>query len=267
MSKGTIVLAHGLFGFGELLPGFQSVNYFNGIAQLLRGQDWKVVVPNVDAIGSVELRGEELANQILAQTAVGERVHIIAHSMGGLDARQALKTHADLAQRVITLVTVGTPHKGSPVADAVVNKTGPLVGLIPKILTDQFGSRTSAIQNLTTSFCADFNTRTPDLRTVRYINVAGNAPRGNNELFFFRLAAEIGGITGEINDGVVTRSSALRDGNEQLQDWPVDHLGEIGWTLATVVPFLRDKPLQQHLERYTAIAQMLERGTTMAQAG
>jgi len=35
---GTIVLAPGIFGFGDLLPGFQSlVNYFNGVELYLGG--------------------------------------------------------------------------------------------------------------------------------------------------------------------------------------------------------------------------------------
>ena len=54
-------------------------------------------------------------------------LHVIAHSMGGLDARYAIRNVPQVADRVKTLVTIGTPHRGSPVADAVVARTGPLL--------------------------------------------------------------------------------------------------------------------------------------------
>jgi hypothetical protein len=92
---------------------------------------------------------------------------------------------------------------------------------------------------------------------VRYINVAGDASRGSSELLIFQLAANIGNITGEINDGVVTRSSALRAGNQHLDDWPVDHAGEIGWSSALLIPFRRQKAIAEHLARYDDIIGLL----------
>ena len=40
------------------------------------------------------------------------KVNIIAHSLGGLDARQML-THLGMGSRVASLTTVGTPHRGT----------------------------------------------------------------------------------------------------------------------------------------------------------
>lgn len=87
----------------------------------------------VSAIGSVELRGNQLA-EILRDAMPGEPLHIIAHSMGGLDARHAITNRKDIVTRVKTLVTIGTPHLGSEVADAVVSKVGPLFKAIPTAL-------------------------------------------------------------------------------------------------------------------------------------
>jgi len=39
----------------------------------------------------------------------GRKVHLFAHSMGGLDARHMI-THLGMANRVRTLTTIGTPH-------------------------------------------------------------------------------------------------------------------------------------------------------------
>jgi triacylglycerol lipase len=261
MSKDTIVLAHGLFGFGELVPSFQRLNYFNQVADLLSQPDSKfnAIAPQVDPIGSVQVRGDALADEIRQKAGAEGRLHIIAHSMGGLDARHVIARCPDVAARIATLVTIGTPHSGSPVADAIVNGTSSLFGSLTKLLPAKLTSQTDAIRNLTTEFCTQFNQTTPDSGTVRYINVAGDASRTDSELPFFKLAAKIGKISGEVNDGVVTRSSALRGGNEHLPDWPLDHLGEIGWSLTTVsVDQARRKAaLQEHLDRYRAIIKLL----------
>jgi triacylglycerol lipase len=254
----TIVLAHGVLGFGDQLPGllqFLPVHYFNAVADHLGDQGHKVLEPQVDPTGSVKVRGNQLADKILKRTAPGDRVHILAHSMGGLDARHAIATKPDLADRVATLVTIGTPHRGSPVADAVANKTGRLLNKIPDLLRRKLESNTEALRDLTTAVCSVFDDSTHDTGGVRYINVAGDAAKGGNELLLFELAAAIGNITGEINDGVVTKTSALRANNQHLDDWPVDHAGEIGWSTSLLLH--KDKVLQQHFARYDAIVGML----------
>ena len=255
-----IVLAHGVLGFGDELPGvFQllpAIHYFNCVADHLREQGHVVLEPQVDPTGSVQDRGDELAERILKQTSPGDKVHILAHSMGGLDARHAITKRTDLVDRVATLVTIGTPHRGSPVADAVAKETGPLVDRIPYLLRQKLESNTEALHDLTTEVCSAFDDATPDAPTVKYINVAGDASKGN-ELLLFQLAADIGSITGEINDGVVTRNSALRTGNRHMDDWPVDHAGEIGWSSALLIPFRRQKAIAEHLARYDAIIRLL----------
>jgi triacylglycerol lipase len=102
-----------------------------------------------------------------------------------------------------------------------------------------------------------FDESTPDRDGVRYVEVAGDASRGGHELFLFQLAAVIGRLTGEVNDGVVARDSALRDGHEHRDDWPVDHAGEVGWSFDSPLPIEFDLPLvppPPHLARYDAIA-------------
>ena len=92
------------------------------------------------------------------------------------------------------------------------------------------------------------------------MNVAGDASRGGHELFFFQLAAAVRGLTGEFNDGVVTRTSARRVGHEHLPDWPVDHAGEIGWSFQTPLPIPSEVPLiptPPHFDRYDALVREL----------
>src|SRR5438552_9852132 len=88
-----IVLQHGLFGFGDFKVGTLRVSYFNGIDRALEKRGHPLIISRVHPTGSIELRARQLKSMILKQTrsrspgAPGERVIILAHSMGGLDAR------------------------------------------------------------------------------------------------------------------------------------------------------------------------------------
>lgn len=258
MTGRTIVLAHGILGFGEFTIPF--INYFNGVAaHVHRRSGHTVIAPQVNPIGSVAHRGGELATVILAQPKASGKLHVVAHSMGGLDARHAITNVHGVSERVATLVTIGTPHRGSPVADAIVKGTGPILEHIPHWLKEQLQSNSEGLRDLTTVVASQFDVATPDVHGVRYVEVAGDASRGGHELFLFSLAAAIGQIEG-INDGVVTRASALRNGHEHLPDWPVDHAGEVGWSVTSPVPIEVELPLvpaPPHFARYDAIVDAL----------
>jgi triacylglycerol lipase len=257
MPRKTIVLAHGVLGFGNLVPGPGFINYFNGVALHLRHRGHTVIAPQVNPIGSVAQRGAQLAAAIVAQAPRDERVHILAHSMGGLDAREAITRVPGFSDRVATLVTIGTPHRGSPVADAIANRTDPLFSQIPPPLIHQLEHNAGALQNLTTEVCQRFDDNTPDVAGITYREVAGDASLGGHELFLFSLAEAIGRLKGEANDGVVSRSSALR--NHPLDVWPFDHAGEIGWSVRSPLPILVELPLiaPPHLARYDDIVAIL----------
>ena len=75
-----------------LPPPFPTIDYFNGVKRHLEARPdvEAVFAPSVDAVGSIETRSVQLARRI---AAVPGPVHIIAHSMGGLDARRAIAAH------------------------------------------------------------------------------------------------------------------------------------------------------------------------------
>ncbi len=162
-------------------------------------------------------------------------------------------------ERVATLVTIGTPHNGSPVADAIAQQAGPLFDHCPPFLRAQLQFNAGGLHDLTTDAAKEFNSDTR-AEGVRCIAVAGNAALAGHELLLFQFAAIVAHETGEENDGVVTRSSAVRPGYEHLPaaDWPTDHAGEIGWTLPLPwkVPFLPGAPAP-HLARYDDIVSRL----------
>lgn len=252
-----IVLAHGVLGFGEVIPGnLQPLNYFNGVKEHLeeRFPGTEVFAPSVDFRGSIETRGQQLAKAI---GEINAPVHIIAHSMGGLDARWAIAHRPDETKNVLSLVTIGTPHRGSEVADAIKNRRPPLFSALPQFVIDQLGKAGPALDDLTTERGAKFDDATADRQGITYLEIAGDASHAGHESLLFQVAAMLGHVTGQPNDGVVTRASATRKGRPLFAVWPFDHGGEIGWTLDVLIPrFIRPR---KHLPLYDAIVEELHR--------
>jgi triacylglycerol lipase len=251
-----IVLAHGVLGFGEVIPGnLQQVNYFNEVKEHLEERPGtEVFVPTVDFKGSIEKRGKELADAI---RDIGAPVHVIAHSMGGLDARWAIANRPDETKDVVSLVTIGTPHRGSEVADAIAGRRPPIFSALPQFLIAQLEALGPALVDLTTTRGAQFDDETEDRKGITYLEIAGDASHAGHESLLFQVAAMIGHVTGKPNDGVVTVASATRKGRRLFATWPCDHGGEVGWTLDVLVPrFLRPR---KHLPLYDAVVDELHR--------
>jgi hypothetical protein len=109
-------------------------------------------------------------------------VHLVTHSKGGLDARQWLSTNAASNAagpggfRVLSLTTLGTPHRGSPLADLeVATVGGAMVGGVPLGSLALFGLSPGgrSILDLTTFAGLGFN---PPLPTgADYQMIAGDA--------------------------------------------------------------------------------------------
>jgi triacylglycerol lipase len=249
-----IVLAHGVLGFGEGIPGnLLHLNYFNEVKDHLeeRFAGTEVFAPSVDFRGSIKKRGQQLADAI---GAIPGPVHIIAHSMGGLDARWAIANRPEETKDVLSLVTIGTPHRGSEVADAIANRRPPLFSVLPRFVIDQLEALGPALEDLTTEHGAKFDDATADRKGITYLEIAGDASHVGRESLLFQVAAMLGHITGQPNDGVVTRASATRKGRPLFAVWPFDHGGEIGWTLDVLIP----RP-SKHLPFYDAIVEELRR--------
>ena len=111
-----IVLVHGMLGFDTVA----GIDYWYGIPGELRAQGAKVFVAEVAATNSSEVRGEQLLKQVkdvLALTGAS-KVNLIGHSHGGPTARYVSGVAPQL---VASVTTVGSPHKGSKVADVLGN--------------------------------------------------------------------------------------------------------------------------------------------------
>lgn len=120
--------------------------------------------------GSIEKRAEELARGI-SDAANGREVNIIAHSMGGLDARYMISHLHPANVKVRSLVTVASPHHGSSFADFLFQELGN--ERLPEVykFLERVGMETGAFEQLTSTYMNEkFNPNTPDDPDVKYFS-------------------------------------------------------------------------------------------------
>jgi triacylglycerol lipase len=219
--RAPIVLVHGLLGYDELRMGGWTVSrYFAGVPSFLRQAGNRVLAPRLSPTAGVASRAAQL-KAFLDREVADEPVHLLAHSMGGLDCRYMI-SRLDMGQRVRTLTTIATPHRGTAFADWGVQR----FGRIFKPFLDWLDVPAEAFFDLTTDRCREFNDQVPDAPGVRYSSVVG---RYNGELsapewlFPYHIVLEAEGA----NDGIVSIASATY--GERTEVWDGDHLSLVNW--------------------------------------
>lgn len=217
-----VVLAHGLLGFDEIRIGRARHAYFRGVPERLGREGCIVHACRVAKTAAVAERAAELAAFVRALQA--KRVNLVAHSMGGLDARYAL-ARLGLARKVVSLVTVGTPHLGTPLADlgADLERRTRVGSALARL-----GLNVGAFRDLTTARMAEFNAAVPDVGGVLYGSVVG-APQRRREVSPVLVPTWIWlERASGANDGVVPAASQ-RWGDVS---WRIgaDHFAQIGWS-------------------------------------
>jgi len=231
-----IVLAHGLVGFTKV----GSIDYFYDIPRDLTSQGSQVYITLASSVASsADLRGEQLLAKVRNIVAVTGKVkvNLIGHSQGGLDSRYVAAVAPTL---VASVTSVGTPHKGTPVADIALKVLkGEPTGLlqsaanglangIGELITGVSGGGSSnqslngALTTLSTTGAASFNQRFPagvptsacgtgatqSQGGIKFYSWGGTSPFTNilDPIDGLLTAASIG-FFGEASDGVVGRCS------------------------------------------------------------
>jgi triacylglycerol lipase len=216
-----IVLVHGLFGFDRLqIANYTLINYFPGIPEALEKAGNRVVVPSLSPTAGIAARAAQL-KEAIDRASPDEPVHLIAHSMGGLDARYMI-ARLGMAPRVLSLTTLGTPHRGSAFADWGLTRLERLVRPALNFL----GVPIQAFYDLTTSACRKFNEDTPDAPGVRYFSVAGRHDGSYYSpgwLLSYNVVLQAEGP----NDGVVSHASARYGEADDV--WEGDHFSLVNW--------------------------------------
>ena len=217
-----LVLAHGFCGFASAKLGRLEYRYFGEIERALQQRGHPVLVPRVHPLASIEKRAEQLQRQILDWLRdigrASQRVLIVAHSMGGLDSRYMI-ARLGMSRRVEALLTVATPHRGSPQADFWVSN--PAVRHVGIPALRMLGIDCDGAQDLTAESCRRFNEKVADAPDVRYFSISTACPAVHVPVVLQPGYWQIRLKEGD-NDGLVSvRSAAWGD---HLGTWPVHHL-------------------------------------------
>lgn len=118
-----IVLMHGMSGFGKLNLGPVGITYFDGVVDDLTKKGESVFVTVVPPYETSEARALALSKQIddILKRTGKAKVNLVGHSQGGMDARVITSPQGlGYGDRVASVTTIATPHRGSKVADAVL---------------------------------------------------------------------------------------------------------------------------------------------------
>ena len=226
------MLAHGLLGFSEfeLARWLPPIHYWFGIKDALAHKGIRVVETSVPASATIEQRAAKLWEDI-ASHDYPDGVNIVAHSMGGLDARYMISRLRPPNVKVRSLVTIATPHHGSAVADFLMGKIGPRY--LPRVYTifeRTTGLDTGAFEQLTTKYMADvFNPNTPDDPDVRYFSYGAAVRHKPPLLSPFRSSHKILQRFEGRNDGLVSVESS-KWGTYKGTLVGLNHLDLINWS-------------------------------------
>ena len=112
-----IILVHGI-----VMKNLKTVKAFGHIEKMLKDAGYDVFVADTDGIGIIETNAEQLKEYIfrVCESRGTDKVNIIAHSKGGLDSKYMI-TNLGMENRVASLTTLCTPHKGSIIASKIWN--------------------------------------------------------------------------------------------------------------------------------------------------
>jgi len=120
--RGLVLLLQGFFHTRNIWEVMEDRLRFDGYSVMsfnLGGLLWRYNTRQVDALA----RGIAEKTERLAGQYGFERMHLIGHSKGGLVARRYVQ-HFGGDKRVKSVITLGTPHHGTPTAAIGVVLTG-----------------------------------------------------------------------------------------------------------------------------------------------
>lgn len=153
MKRRQVYLVPGFFGFSQL-GGF---NYFQGVGDILRKAlaqqdfDVEIVQCRTKPTASIRHRADRLVDEVCENGGLEcDEIYFVGHSTGGLDARllctPKVRLRSDttiersIVDRTRAVVTVATPHYGTPLASFFMTFLGrQLLELLTALATSRGG--------------------------------------------------------------------------------------------------------------------------------
>jgi len=210
--KYPVVLVHGIVAVDRGL----GYNIFWGrIPDVLREHGVKVFFGHTDSWGNYESNAEILKTTIetVLQETNSEKVNIIAHSKGGIDSRYLIWKY-DFGDKIASLTTISTPHRGAEIADLIYKQNIIHTDIAQKALVifgELYGDTNPDLYNvnyyLTTGKMKEFNETVVMDPGVYFQSLYTTIDNKFNDLMVVSGYLYLMAVVGE-NDGVVSEYSA-----------------------------------------------------------
>lgn len=205
-----VVLVHGIAFRDKTIM----IKYWGDIPGALEKNGASVYTGGQDAYGTIAENALTLKKNILTVLAKtgGSKVNIVAHSRGGIEARYMISM-LGMEDRVASLTTVATPHRGSTMADIIMKRMHDssifpaLIDFYAKIIGDESPSGYNAGTELTTAKMKEFNLKVRDSGSVYYQSYAGAIDDKFGSFPWRKMYDAVKKYEGE-NDGLVSVDSA-----------------------------------------------------------
>ncbi len=151
-----VLLVH---GFGVFSQNLEESQQWGRIPDALHAAGTSAWFSTQDGYGSVKSNAHYLADELrLACCRAGsDKMHVVAHSKGGLDVRRALMCEEDVVPHVASFVTLSSPHKGMHFVDALMRSRV----FIPYVIAPSANARAHRSGDKNSTFMLSLN----DLRT------------------------------------------------------------------------------------------------------
>ena len=210
LTKYPILMLHGV-GFRDLKWPL----YWGRIPAALRSMGAELYYGQQDSWARVEENAKTVKariRQILDETGA-EKVNIIAHSKGGLEARMAASS-LGMGGQIASITTIGTPHRGSKTIDRLLKAPDSLFNIAAFAVDNWIGligdtkpDFIAVCRDFSTAWAEQFNRENPDVPGVFYQSFAGVMRSPLSDIHLSTANGIVKLIEGE-NDGLVTVASA-----------------------------------------------------------
>ncbi|MBX2821470.1 MAG: alpha/beta fold hydrolase [Rhodothermaceae bacterium] len=241
--KYPVILMH---GFG-MVAAIRRNGHMHEHAMHLRERGILAYAPNVPPYNPVPVRASVWRNRIehILRETGASKVNIIAHSMGGLDARYLISAEG-FHDRVASLITISSPHHGSSIAAFLLEQPGMLKEWLSEV-ANWMGTRVrndvnadflNTVTELTPDYvCNEFNARIQNHPDVKYWSFSARAGKGTKNRIspFLRPLNHILYSREGINDGFVSSESSRWGTYCGMLD--ADHAQQIGIQIPLITNF------------------------------
>ena len=229
-TKYPVVLVHGM-----ITKDFRFWHAFRGISDFLKKQNIPVYITNQDGVGAVATNARQLKEEILEilQQEHCDKVNIIAHSKGGVDARYMI-SRLDMAEHIASLTTLSTPHHGSGLSAHLLKMPNFMARIIAgctnltfRLLGDKQPDMYQLGLDMTPEAMERFNETTPNCAQVYYQSFSSTAP--DKKAFLRRIPYRVSRhCEQDDTDGMVSVTSSKWGNYRGSVGGNIDHFQMVG---------------------------------------